>query len=92
MQDIADQETTQEMRTCFQLTRFVRNAVVINYVQAQCQSIPRAERVIIVLQACYRIHTMIFVVNRSAPLMTIITKPTGNSNAPNILISPGALS
>ena len=36
--------------------------------------------------------TMMFVVNRSAPVKVIMTRPIGNTSDPNHLMRPGALS
>jgi hypothetical protein len=79
-------ETTHDLTTVIQLIRLDRKAVVMNYLasisQLSRQFLPKLNAPL----------TMTFVVNRSAPLMTIITSPIGNNKAPNILISPGAFS
>jgi len=44
------------------------------------------------LNVNFKRQTMILLVNRSAPVKTIMTRPMGNTSPPIVLIRPGAFS
>lgn len=76
-------ETTQILLRSRRVTLRCKNAVIMNYTRfsSSSRSVKRKTQ-----------NTMTLLVNRSAPVRTIMTRPTGKSIAPVVRMRPGAFS